>query len=247
MTVHDSRHEQWEELAAGYALHALEPDEELLFTAHLQDCSTCRATVGENDFIAAQLGTLAEPSDVEAPPSWSSIREKLGTPAPAVVVDLRARRQQRARRVLAAAAAVVVVAGAATAGWQLHRQKQPTGREVAAVRTCLAQVDCSVVRLPSGGQVKAEVLVQRETARVVPVALSAPPAGHVYMLWQMPQDGRPLLVSAVRGLATGVASAPAPLALPYRQTTAFAMSIERDNSVPAHPSSPLVAIGAAAD
>lgn len=44
------------QLATGWALHALEPAEDLLVTAHLLDCSECARTVAQTELVGAVLG-----------------------------------------------------------------------------------------------------------------------------------------------------------------------------------------------
>lgn len=44
------------ELAVGWALHALEPAEEILVAAHLPDCAECTRTVAETEMVGATLG-----------------------------------------------------------------------------------------------------------------------------------------------------------------------------------------------
>jgi anti-sigma-K factor RskA len=59
-------HDSWDELAVGWALHALEPEDETLFAAHLADCRQCAQTVAEtSEVMAAMAADLpqAEPSD----------------------------------------------------------------------------------------------------------------------------------------------------------------------------------------
>ncbi|WP_299957952.1 anti-sigma factor domain-containing protein [uncultured Modestobacter sp.] len=59
-------HRAWDELAVGWTLHALEPEDEALFAAHLADCPRCARTVAETaDVMAAMARDLpqAEPSD----------------------------------------------------------------------------------------------------------------------------------------------------------------------------------------
>jgi hypothetical protein len=59
-------HETFDELAVGWALHALEPEDEELFAAHLPTCTRCRQTVAETtDVMGALAGDLppASPSD----------------------------------------------------------------------------------------------------------------------------------------------------------------------------------------
>lgn len=52
--------------AVGWALHALEPDEELAVVMHLPSCAACRATVRETETVMAGLGGGVEQVD---PPS----------------------------------------------------------------------------------------------------------------------------------------------------------------------------------
>src|SRR4051794_41501635 len=116
---------RWAELAAGYALHALEPAEEQAFIIHLADCAVCRATLDDHELVAAQLASLADDAEAAAPP-WSRIRPVLGAPSEGAPVhelrppgsDARVRRlQPRHTRLLAAAAAVApLVPAAAPAG-----------------------------------------------------------------------------------------------------------------------------------
>jgi anti-sigma factor RsiW len=60
-----SEHRTFDELAVGWALHALEPEDEAVFAAHLADCDRCARTVAETVEVMASLATdlpLAEPS-----------------------------------------------------------------------------------------------------------------------------------------------------------------------------------------
>ena len=47
MTADHTEHAPFDELAVGWALHALEPEDEALFVAHLAGCERCAATVAE--------------------------------------------------------------------------------------------------------------------------------------------------------------------------------------------------------
>ena len=61
-------HDQWDELAVGYALTALEPDEMERFIEHLVAfCPQCQRSVDETATVGAELGQ-AVPSEI-APPS----------------------------------------------------------------------------------------------------------------------------------------------------------------------------------
>ncbi len=44
------------EMAVGWALHALEPDEEILVAAHLPDCAECTRIVADTEQVGAALG-----------------------------------------------------------------------------------------------------------------------------------------------------------------------------------------------
>ena len=65
-------HEILDELAVGWALHALEPEDEELFAAHLPTCPRCRQTVGETTDV---MGALAGDLSPVAPPE--RLRERL--------------------------------------------------------------------------------------------------------------------------------------------------------------------------
>jgi anti-sigma-K factor RskA len=63
---HGGDHETYDELAVGWALHALEPEDEAVFLRHLPDCARCARTVAETgDVMAAMAEDVpgAEPSE----------------------------------------------------------------------------------------------------------------------------------------------------------------------------------------
>ena len=58
-------HALFDELAVGWALHSLEPEDEALFVRHLPDCARCARTVSETSEVMAALAAdlpAAEPS-----------------------------------------------------------------------------------------------------------------------------------------------------------------------------------------
>ena len=60
-----SDHALFDELAVGWALHSLEPEDEALFVRHLPDCARCARTVSETSEVMAALAAdlpAAEPS-----------------------------------------------------------------------------------------------------------------------------------------------------------------------------------------
>jgi anti-sigma-K factor RskA len=248
---------RWSELAAGFALHALEPDEEQTFREHLADCTTCQATLDEHSLVAAQLASLVDDTTMTAPP-WSRIRPALdlrpstvpmqrpqqpaAEPREAVVRHIGARHA----RVLAAAAAFVGLVGVAVAGWQLTNRSNNETRVPSAIAACRATAGCHVVRLLADGKVEAgDVVVRDGSAAVVPTAMPALDAAHVYVLWQVPRDGRPTPVTALGAVRTAQASPSTTLKIPYADTVAFAMSVEPADRVPTKPTN-VVAVGTAA-
>jgi anti-sigma-K factor RskA len=73
-------HTDFEQLAAGYVLGALEPADEHTFRRHLEGCATCEATVRELEGVVGALAYTATP--VEPPPALrASIRREIGATA----------------------------------------------------------------------------------------------------------------------------------------------------------------------
>ncbi|SFL17430.1 anti-sigma factor domain-containing protein [Geodermatophilus ruber] len=59
-------HERFDQLAVGWALHALEPEEEALVAAHLPECLRCLRTVAETAEVMGAMATdLPQPSPAE--------------------------------------------------------------------------------------------------------------------------------------------------------------------------------------
>lgn len=62
----------WNEQAVGWALHALEPDEEIALLLHMPECASCQAVVCDAEEVLAGLGASVE--SIEPPPA---LRESL--------------------------------------------------------------------------------------------------------------------------------------------------------------------------
>ncbi|MEX2289897.1 MAG: anti-sigma factor [Mycobacteriales bacterium] len=192
-------HVRFEELAAGHALHALEPEDEQVFRSHLEGCTRCERDLMEH---AATLAHLAyAPDAAEPPPALlegiragirSSGRE-VGSSEPAEpVVSLEtARRRRDATRMrraavwtsMAAAAALVLGLG----GWvtallqDRDEQAQLSGRLAAA----LSQLrEASTVPLQGeSGEVVAVALVRGNEISLVVDGLPVNDAATTYVLW----------------------------------------------------------------
>jgi anti-sigma-K factor RskA len=100
--------EDLHELAAGFALDALDPDDRRAFESHLAGCERCRTELAG---LSETVGALALSVDGPAPPV--ALRERILTAAreePPTVVALRARRTRLYAGVAVAAAACAALA-----------------------------------------------------------------------------------------------------------------------------------------
>jgi anti-sigma-K factor RskA len=207
-----SGHETYDELAAGHALNALEPAEELAFTEHLAGCARCQESLAEHSLVAAELGSLVLPPVVARRP------------------------QRRWAWAAGAAAAAALVAGGAV----VLRPSSPVTTQQVALAACHDDPQCHVVTL----QDLARLVVADGTVTVLPVHLGAPPTGRVYVLWQLPKDGRPTMVTTLDATRNGSVGKAHDLALPYAGTAAFGLSVEPANAVPTKPTK-VLAVGVA--
>ena len=236
-------HEQFEELAAGHALHALEPADEQLFLTHLETCSVCKQSLAEFSELAAGLAmTSLDESGAPPPQVWTGIKAHVGS---ANVAPLR-RRSAAPRRAFTVAAAALVIVAAGVIGWQVSRGGSSSGSVQSALRDCHRTSGCIAVQL-TGSTVKPRstyLMIRGADVRVATTSLPALDAAHTYVLWQMPQDGPPTGVVAFASTGHDATVARATLPRPYDSTTAFAISREVGTTIPSQPSTP-IAIGAA--
>jgi anti-sigma-K factor RskA len=234
VTIHD----EWDELAAGYALHALEPDEEQRFTEHLATCDECAAVLGDHELVAAQLGALAYDSDeTEESPSWNAIRGGIIGDAAPVSLDERRRARRKQPWLLGAAAAVIAAVAATVVVSQTGGSTPASSR---AISSCRHMTGCSVISLhTAAGGAPGVVLVSDGKATMVPLAMKPAPAGSQYVLWQMLRTGGPVPVD---GFRSGSDLQTAPLVMSYADTAAFAVSVESASAPPSQPTH-VIAIG----
>jgi anti-sigma-K factor RskA len=201
-------HSEFEELAAGYVLGALEPDDERRFQQHLGGCSTCEASVRELEAVVGELAYAVPPVD---PPDtlWAGIQREIrpqaarrtSLPAPAAGAEAAPAAPTGARgrglRLLpglAAAAAIVLVVVLSL--WNLNlRDENATyrARVVALERATELANDpnASLVTLddapgPQGAQ--ATVIASTRQDRGVLLVENLPPLARdrVYELWGVP-------------------------------------------------------------
>lgn len=191
-------HSEFEELAAGYVLGALEPDDEHDFRRHLDGCATCEANVRE---LEAVVGELAYAAPSVAPPDtlWAGIRREIEPEAARRAATPEAAPRRRASRRLlpglAAAAAILLVVALSVWNLSLRDENAAIRDRVAALEraTQLANdpsaklVTMDEVPGPEGAQ--ATVIASSRQDRGVLLVQSLPPLARnrVYELWGVPQ------------------------------------------------------------
>ncbi len=255
-------HAPFEELAAGHALGALEPQDEQLFLAHLPSCARCARDLREHLETLTHLAYAPDPAEppasllegIRAGVAASGRAAGLGaSTAPASLDAARARRTdaRRLRRAgvltgVAAAAALVIGLGAWNVTLQSDRDQQTAWGErmTAAVRE-LGVPGTDAVPLQADGDVVAVALVQGQDLSLLVDGLKANDARTTtYVLWGQSRFGDVRPVAAfdvgeqgldVRGglhLQAGIAD-----------VTRFMVTHEQGRSAPPIPTKPVLASG----
>jgi len=242
------------EVAVGWALHALEPEEESGFARHLPRCADCTDRVAATAAMAAVLAAGVD--QLEPPPR---LREAIivaartspsprlvplnpeSAPAPARSV-VSAQLLGRTRRALVAAVAAGVLAFGA--GWAGNALLQPSS---GASQSALPQLsDPSVHRtaiMATGtDRVMAIVLTDSSGASVVPVDMPAAPAGTAYWLWGT-GSGAPTPLGKVSVGPGAGAAVQSPVPTQPAKYPGYAVSVEPESVVPVAPSTVLATSG----
>jgi len=154
------------DLAAPYALDALDPEEEREFERHLAACPRCREAVAAFSATAAELACAVAPA---APPP--ELRGRITAAVRAEqsnVVPLRPRWATAALAVAAVAACAAI--GLGIWGAHLHSELSSPGQLQA---------------LPLSGAQGSVVVGRHGEAALVVSGLAAAPSGRTYELWVM--------------------------------------------------------------
>jgi len=201
-----SPHARFEELVAGFALSALEPEDEQELVRHLPACAACERDLAEH---RETLAHLAYAADLGEPPAsmWDAVRASVtevsgpsafSRPAavPPPVVDLaQARRRRTAspkvRRIaawtsVAAGVALVGTLGYGLASTQQQRDEQgaASARLQAAVRAVETSPASTVPLTGKDGRVTAVAVVQADRLSLIVDGLARNDAAtSVYVLW----------------------------------------------------------------
>jgi len=245
-------HAEYEQLAAGYVLGALEPDDEHLFQRHLDGCAVCAAGVRDLEDVAGALAYAAPP--VEPPPALrASIRRKVGLTARRRA-PLALRRRPSGTLIGGIAVAACVAALFALAFWNmsLRNQNAVYRQRVAAFEQAgrlLNDPSAQLVRLasPGGGQGgRVTVLASSPHDRGVMVVedLPAPPAGRVYELWGIPRGSPPSKAVPATVFRSGAGRlALVPFGLSIQPSMTFAVTVEPGPSGSPHPTREPILVG----
>jgi anti-sigma-K factor RskA len=199
-------HGEYEELAAGYVLGALEPDDEHAFQRHLDGCSVCAASVRDLEAVAGELAWAVNP--VEPPPALrAAIRRKVGlSTRHRGVLVLRPRVSPAVVNRVAVAAGIVALL--ALAFWNLSLRNQATvdQERLAAYGQAVRLVnDPTATRILLAGPARdqgARVTVfassRQDRGAVVAEGLPPIPSDRVYELWALPKDGQAVPLKVMR-------------------------------------------------
>jgi anti-sigma factor RsiW len=249
-------HDRFEELAAGHALHALEPADEAAFREHLADCADCSAAVDRHTETLGHLAYAAEPADLPAG-ILAGIRSEIGSPtavdpvaAPVSLDAARARRrpQLQSRTWLATAAAVALFL--ALGGWNValrHDRSQTDERArqlVAAVAALEVPAKHHVTLKDAAGHpVAVAVVTADDSVSLVVNGLAANDTGtSTYVLWQQVGKG----MRAVGAFDVGGTKVAVVAALGQAldaEAPGFAVTREPGRTAPVAPSSDPLAAG----
>lgn len=208
-------HERYEELAAGHALAALEPGEELEFTQHLAGCARCERTLVEHRETLAHLAYAAEPvpppagliESIRAGVRQAQRTSGLGdeAPPPVSLAAARSRGQRAAARLrgmepatrrwvgVAAAAALVLTLGVSNVVLRRSQLQSDlrTERLTAAVRLLETPSTRRVELTDDAGRPVAFAVLHLNRTVSLVVSGLAPndDASSVYVLWQTGDAG----------------------------------------------------------
>jgi anti-sigma-K factor RskA len=241
-----SSHDEWDEIAAGHALGALEPDDEQRFVAHLATCDLCPAVLAETDAVMAALALGTE--QVAPPPElktrlMAAIHDASDGPPMAMVSSpdtlevIRSRRRLSRETLatqwvrLAAAASVILLAVIAAGVWSLNGSSSPTTPRFVS----LQQSDKADV---------ATVELLGDQAWMIATAMPANNSSDsVYVLWAVPAKGAPVAVGKFDVEAGHPVVQVGEVRNTLASVSAFAVSKEPGRTVPSKPSD-VIATGA---
>lgn len=210
MNANADNHSEFAELAVGWALHALEPDDEERFSAHVADCTECRSIVAD---VTTTLGEIAYAVPDSEPPAGlrqrvlsaaSEVPQDVGTPpierVPRILSPAESRGQVRVRepakwhaawrhwQLWVMAVPVLAVIGLVVWNLQLRSQRAASTDQSARYQKAVTELTeagshRATLHTPSGKQL-ATVVVRDDHINVVAMAIPRnDPKKTTYVLW----------------------------------------------------------------
>jgi anti-sigma factor RsiW len=255
MTAPRPDHQAWEELAVGYALDALEPDETAAMEDHLLTCARYNRAVAETREVTSGLAAAARSVEPPARLRQSILaaveaEEEPREPAPAAEpVSLAERRRRPVLAWVAAAAVLVLLAG--LVGWNLalRSDRDRAARSLAAataVVNCLHESGCAAVPLqPTAPSRPGQAIALVRGTSVSLVVEGLPPNDTrrtTYVVWQ--RAGNTLSAIGTFDVTTTsrtVVAGAGHLSQPPTVVNLLAVSREQGRVAPPAPSTPLLA------
>lgn len=249
-----SEHTDYEELAVGWALHSLEPDDEERFAEHLPGCGQCRRSV---DDATATLGKLAQGIVDTRPPV--ELRARLLSAAAEIPQETGTKvAEQRPvgwtgagdswlprGRWLVVAAAVVVALAVGMAAWNgvLRHDRGRQSALTARYRQAVTELTLPGARLAtlqnSGGESIATVAARNGKVSVVTLSLPANDQQRTtYVLWGL-KAAKPTALGTFDVLRSGVDVRAVKLVAALDHYPEFAVSRETGRAAPRKPSTML--------
>ncbi len=259
-------HEFWAELAAGHAMSSLDDADEAMYIQHSASCEVCRDMERDLSLVLADLAHATPP--VLPPPAlkdsiMAAVRDDAAGDGRGRVIPItgrrevpepvglslvpgvggtdvapRSRRRPRYAQPWVAGVAAAVVALALVVAWVVA-----PGHKSASIAQRCAKVNCPIITLTGAGQSVAAVMVLDNAAYIDPHGLPPTPAGDVYVLWSISQGKAPVGIAALHTVPTSGPVRAGTLATPIADVSAFAVTEEHGDSVPATPSEHLLAQG----
>jgi anti-sigma-K factor RskA len=167
------------DLAAAYALDALEGDEHDVYVDHLAGCGSCQQEVAR---LLDTAGSLAVAEAIEPPPG---LRSKILENLPGAIIAPGPRRLRWAWAIAAAASVAVVVFGAL---WATTSGRLGVAEQVASV---YAASDATIVEVDSSqvGPARFTYSTSQELGVFIGFSIPQPAPDHIYQLWLIGSDG----------------------------------------------------------
>jgi anti-sigma-K factor RskA len=230
MTAMENTHE----LAAAYALDALDESDRREFERHLDECAACRDELPALADAAAALALAVEPV---APPAELRGRILSAARAGGEVVPFPRRALPLVSAVAAVAACAAIAFGiwAATLRGDLSKQREARAAEEAAL---VVLADPAARRVPLAGRSGVLAVRPDGTAALAVNALGRAPSGKTYEAWTIRGD----TPAKPAGLFGGVSGRPTLIVLrrPVEKGVTVAVTVERDGGVSSPTTRPIL-------